>query len=79
MMKLEQVHIVESYKEYNIIDKKKHDVKDLGKKAKKSINCDCTIFWNKDNITIIQSFLFNKYNLLAQFSILVLFSLLRIN
>ena len=79
MMKLEQVHIVESYKEYNIIDKKKHDVKDLGKKAKKNINCDCKIFWNKDNITIIQTSLFNKYYLLAQFFILVFYSLLSIN
>ena len=78
MMKLEQVHIVESYKEYNIIDKKKHDVKDLGKKAKKNTNCDCTIFWNKDYITIIQSCLFNKYNI-AELSILVRDSLMRID
>jgi hypothetical protein len=46
MMKLTQVHIVESYKEYNIVDKKKHDVKDLGKKAKKNTNC----LFNKYNI-----------------------------
>jgi len=78
MVKLEQVHIVESYKEYNIVDKKKHDVKDLGKKAKKNTNCDCTIFWNKDYITIIQSCLFNKYNI-AELSILVRDSLLRID
>ncbi len=78
MMKLTQVHIVESYKEYNIIDKKKHDVKDLGKKAKKNTNCDCTIFWEKDYITIIQSCLFNKYNL-TRLSILVPASLLRVN
>ncbi len=60
MMKLAEVHIVESYKEYNVVDKKKNDLKDLGKKGKKKNNCDCIIFWIIISITIIQEGTLNK-------------------
>jgi hypothetical protein len=40
-----EIHIVESYKEYNVVEKNKHDKKDLGKKVKKDpTSCDCIIF-----------------------------------
>jgi hypothetical protein len=42
--KLAFVHVVESYKEYNIIDKNKYDIKDLGNKKPKNLHCNCFIF-----------------------------------